>query len=160
MKFTHRSIVATLLLSVAFVFGCKEDDGGDGGKIVGQELAGTWEQLDAGDVTGPAAAEFSGFSISISATSSGVTYTTNSTANGNPNVFPSSGSFDVEESDNFNSGAVITRQPDGVDVTTSVSSDGQTLNMSFTISTDGSSGGRYQGIDGQYQFTLTKKQSN
>ena len=157
MKFLHRSIIASLLLSIAFVFGCKDDDGGGGEEIVGQELSGTWVQLEADDVTGPAAAEFTDFSISISASASGVTYTTNSETYGNPNVFPEQGSFDVDASDNFESGASITRQPDGVAVDASISSDGQILNMTFTISTDGDSGGRYQGIDGQYQFTLTKQ---
>lgn len=161
MNFTHRSIVTALLFSITFFFGCKEDDGGDGGEeIVGQELAGTWEQLEADDVTGPAAADFDGFSISISALSSGVSYTTNSGTHGNINVFPASGSFEVEASDNFESSAVILRTPDDIDVTTSISSDGQILNMSFTINTDGDSGGRYQGIDGQYQFTLTKVETN
>ena len=160
MKFLQKSIVASLFLSIALIFGCKDDDGGGGEEIVGQELSGTWVQQEADDVTGPAAAEFTDFSISISASASGVSYTTNSENNGNPNVFPPSGTFDVDASDNFESGASITRQPDGVAMDVSLSSDGQILNMTFTISTDGDSGGRYQGIDGQYQFTLTKQQSN
>ncbi len=159
MKFTHKSIVASLLLSVLFVFGCKEDDGGNGGDsgdVPGQEISGTWEQLTANDITGPAAAEFTDFSISITASQSGVTYTTKSA---NTEVFPASGSFIVEESDDFMAGATITRMPDDVEMTgVKVSADGSKLDMNFTINTEGDSGGRYQGIDGQYTFSLTKKE--
>jgi len=155
MKFTHKSIVASLLLSVLFVFGCKEDDGpnGNGDDIPGEELSGTWEQVDANDITGPAAAEFTNFSISITATASGVTYTAESP---NTDVFPTSGSFVVEESDNFITGASVTRMPDEVEVDVTVSADTTMLDMNFTIATEGESGGRYQGIDGQYSFSLTK----
>jgi hypothetical protein len=160
MKFAYKSIVAALAFSTVFVFSCKEDDGGGGGgERPGQALSGTWEQLDANDITGPAAADFDGFTLSITAAASGVTYVTNSATNGNPNVFPTQGSFEVEASDNFTSGASITRLPDDVVIdNVKVSADGKKLDMAFTISTDGSSGGRYQGIDGQYTFSLTKKE--
>lgn len=159
MKFAYKSIVAALAFSTVFVFSCKEDDGGGGGEIPGQALAGTWEQLTPNDITGPAAADFDGFTLSISAAASGVTYNSNSNTNGNTGVFPISGSFVIEASDNFTTGATITRLPDDVEMTgVKVSADGKKLDMSFNISTDGSSGGRYQGIAGDYSFSLTKKE--
>ncbi len=162
MKLTNKLLAVAILLGLVFTLGCKKDDNGPGPgtDVPGDELAGTWVQTAPEDITGPAAADFTGFSITISVNANAVTYTTNSNTNGNVTVFPPSGTFDVEESDDAMSGngANITRNPDQVDVNAKVSADGKSLVMTFTINTAGGDAGRYAGIDGNYTFNLDKQQ--
>ena len=154
MKFAYKPIVAALLLSTLFVFSCKKDDPDDD-KILGKELVGTWEQLQPSDITGKAAADFDGFILTITATKSSVNYVTNSATNGNTEVFPGSGSFVVEASDNFGTGATINRLPDDVEMK-NVKVSGNKLTFNFNIPAP--QGARIEGIDGEYSFSLTKKE--
>ncbi|MEK6476404.1 hypothetical protein WJR50_02680 [Catalinimonas sp. 4WD22] len=126
--------------------------------VPGEDIAGTWIVAEPGDVTGPAADQFSDFSINITTTSSQVNYTT--TGNGDALVFPDQGTFAVEESDNFESGAEVMRGPDNVPTTITLSEGGNVLTMNFTIdiNTDAAVNGRVASINGDYTFVLQKQQ--
>lgn len=160
MKTIHllRACMSILILSLATACG---DDTPDPAteEVPGQELAGSWVVSEANDVTGPAADQFTGFSISITANASAVSYTT--TDGGDPLVFPEQGTFIVEATDNFEEGAEILREPDNVPMTVRISEDGDVMDMTFTIDIGTTAAnGRMAGINGEYNFSLSRQGDN
>lgn len=127
--------------------------------VAGEDIAGTWNVAEANDVSGPAADQFSSFSIVINATTSQVSYTTS--GNGDPLVFPDAGTFAVEDSDNFESGADVMRGPDDVDVRMTLTEDGNVLTMDFNINitTEASINSREASINGDYRFVLQRQET-
>ncbi len=162
MKYTNKLLTFAALLSLLIAVGCKKDKKNDPDPqpILGEELVGTWAAVQENAISVPGdnadvLAQFADFTITIAATESAVSYTTNSE---DPIIFPTSGTFTVEASDNFGTGAEIARQ-DGVVVNARVA--GNVLTLVFTIDT--STGGikgdnaRVMGIDGEYTFILDKQ---
>jgi len=126
--------------------------------VPGQDLSGTWAVSEATDVTGPAADQFTSFSITITANASAVSYTTS--GGGDPLVFPEQGTFIVEATDNFEESAEVLREPDNVPITVRLSEGGDVIDMTFTIDIGTTaSNGRVAGINGEYNFTLTRQGS-
>lgn len=163
MKYTNKFLTVIALLCLLLAVSCKKDDPTPPPpEVPGAELAGTWAAERDNAITGPAANKFTDFAITITPTTNQVSYTTTNTGEGDEIVFPSSGTFDVEASDNFETGAEIIRQPDGVPVTSTISNDGQTLTLNFNIDTNTASidagNARVAGIDGEYTFILDKQQ--
>jgi len=160
MKHTNKLFALATILTLVFSVGCKKDDPNPPSQDVpGQALAGTWTVTEANNVTGPAADQFSNFSITITANASGVNYTT--TNSGDELVFPDAGSFVVEASDDFDEGAEVLREPDNVPVDINLLEGGDVMNMTFTIDISTASiNGRVAGINGEYNFTLNKGSSN
>lgn len=127
-------------------------------EVPGQDLSGTWAVIEANDVTGPAADQFTSFSITITATASAVSYTTS--GSGDPLVFPDEGTFIVEATDNFEEGAEVLRERDNVPITVRLSEDGDVMDMTFTIDIGTTaSNGKIAGINGEYNFTLNRQGS-
>lgn len=160
MKTIHllRACMSILILSLATACG---DDTPDPAteEVPGQELAGTWAVSEANDVTGPAADQFTGFSISITANASAVSYTT--TGGGDPLVFPEQGTLIVEATDNFEEGAEVLREPDNVPMTVSLSESGDAMDLTFTIDIGTTAAnGRIAGINGEYNFSLSRQGDN
>lgn len=161
MKYTDKLFVLVAIVGLLFTSACGDDTPDPTtDPIPGEEISGIWMVAEAGDVTGPTADQFSGFSINITATSSGVSYTTS--GNGDALVFPDQGTFAVEENDNFESGAEVMRGPDNVPTTITLSEGGSVLTMIFTIdidiNTDAAVNGRVASINGDYTFVLQKQQ--
>ena len=160
MKKIHllRVVMSSLFLSLAVACGDTSPEPATE-DVPGQELAGTWAVSEANDVTGPAADQFTGFSISITANASAVSYTT--TGGGDPLVFPEQGTFIVEATDNFEDGAEVLREPDNVPVSVRISEDGDVMDMTFTIDIGTTAtNGRMAGINGEYNFTLNRQGSS
>lgn len=160
MKYTNKFLTVAVLFCLLLAVSCEQDNPTPPpSEVPGEELAGTWAAVRDNAVTGPAADQFTAFSITITPTTNSVSYNTENS--GDKTVFPSSGTFDVEASDNFETGAEIIRQPDGVPVTTTISNDGQTLTLNFNIDTSTASidadNARIAGIDGEYTFILDKQ---
>lgn len=160
MKYMNRLWAFAAVVSLLLTSACGSDDTPDPTEdpIPGQEISGSWFVEEPGDVTGPAADQFADFSIIITATASQVNYTTS--GNGEAMVFPDGGTFAVEESDNFTSGADVVRGPDNVDTRITLSEGGNVLTMTFTIDTgigDGENA-RVTEIEGDYTFRLQKQQ--
>ena len=160
MKTIHllRACMSILILSLATACG---DDTPDPAteEVPGQELAGTWAVSEANDVTGPAADQFTGFSISITANASAVSYTT--TGGGDPLVFPEQGTLIVEATDNFEESAEVLREPDNVPMTVSLSESGDAMDLTFTIDIGTTAAnGRIAGINGEYNFSLSRQGDN
>lgn len=167
MKYTNKLLTIAALLGVLLVTSCKKDGpgGSDDPEVPGAKLAGTWAAVQDNAITGPSddiEAKFAGFTITITPTASQVSYNASADGGGDPLVFPTSGTFDVEASDNFETGAQITRQPDGVPVTATLSNNGQTLTLEFNIATQNAgikpNNARVAGIDGDYVFILDKQE--
>jgi len=128
-------------------------------EVPGEELAGTWLVNEAADVTGPAADQFTNFSITITATASEVSYVTS--GSGDPLVFPDQGTFIVEATDDFEQGAEVLRDEDNVPITVNLSEGGNVMNLTFTIDVGTTaSNGRVAGINGEYNFRLEAEGSN
>lgn len=161
MKYTNKLLTVVAMLCLLLAVSCKKKDPTPTPteEVPGEALVGTWKAVQDNAVQGPAADQFTDFSITIAATASQVSYTTNDV--GDKTVFPASGTFAVEASDNFNTGAEIIRGPDQVPVTATLSNNGQTLTLQFNIDTSEASikGGnaRVAGIDGEYTFVLDKQ---
>lgn len=160
MKKIHllRGFVGILIISLATACG---DDTPDPAteEVPGEELAGTWAVNEANEVTGPAADQFTSFSITITANASAVSYTTS--GGGDPLVFPEQGTFIVEATDNFEEGAEVLREPDNVPVTIRLSENGDVMDMTFTIDIGTTAAnGRMAGINGEYNFTLNRQGSS
>lgn len=158
MKYINRLSAFAAVLSILLISACGDDTPDPTtDPIPGQAISGTWEVAEPSDVTGPVADQFSDFSISITATASQVTYTTS--GNGEQIVFPDGGTFAVEESDNFNSGADVVRGPDNVVTRITLTEEGNVMTMSFTIDTGiNARNGRVMEIEGNYVFRLQKQQ--
>ncbi|WKN32780.1 hypothetical protein PZB74_05400 [Porifericola rhodea] len=157
MKYVNRIFAFAAIVALVFHTSCGDDTPDpDTEPTPGQEITGTWAVMEEGDVTGEAKDKFSDFSITITATSSEVRFTT--TGNGEALVFPSSGTFAVDASDNFKNGATVTRGADNVETRITLSEDGNILTMNFTINIESTSAnGRVAGINGEYTFRLTKQ---
>lgn len=167
MRYTNKLLTMAALLSLIFSVSCKDNGGGNNTpdpEIPGEELAGTWTAVREDAITAPAgaeaiAAEFADFTITITAdATNGVRYT--ATHDGEPLVFPAGGPYaleGVEDSDNFETGASVTRQPDSVPMTVTLLDNGETLRLAFTISTASGDNARVTGIEGEYVFTLDKQ---
>lgn len=160
MEIIKRFWSFAVIISVLFTMACKEDPVDPGtDEVPGEELSGTWTVTDANDVTGPAADQFTSFSITITANAAGVTYTTS--GGGDPLVFPEQGSLIVEATDNFDEGAEVLREPDNVPLTINLSEDGAVMNMTFTIDVGTTAAnGRVAGINGEYNFRLEAQGTN
>lgn len=158
MKYLNKLCAFAAIISLLLSSACGEDTPNPTpDPVPGEDIAGTWTVAEPGDVTGPTADQFSGFSINITATSSGVSYTTS--GNGDALVFPDQGTFAVEESDNFESGAEVMRGPDNVPTTITLSEGGNVLTMDFTIDISTAAiNGRVASINGNYTFVLQKQQ--
>lgn len=167
MRYTNKLLTVAALLILLFSVSCDKNGGGNtpGPEFPGEELAGTWTAVREDAISAPAgaeaiAAEFAGFTITITAdATNGVRYT--ATHDGEPLVFPAGGPYaleGVEDSDNFETGASVTRQPDSVPMTVTLLDNGETLRLAFTISTASGDNARVTGIEGEYVFTLDKQQ--
>ncbi|MDF9800077.1 hypothetical protein OKW21_005340 [Catalinimonas alkaloidigena] len=158
MKYTHKLFVFAAILGLLLNSACGEDTPDPtADPVPGEEISGTWVVAEPGDVSGPAADQFSDFSINITATSSQVSYTTN--GNGDALVFPDQGTFAVEESDDFENGATVVRGPDNVDTRIILTEEGNVLTMDFTIDINiNAVNGRVASINGDYTFVLQKQQ--
>lgn len=154
---TLNNLFAVASLFALLSFGACKEDTPDGGtdEVPGQSLEATWAVTDASNVSGPAADQFTGFSITINASASGVTYTTS--GGGDPLVFPAQGTLIVEPSDDFDAGAEVLREPDNVPMTINLSQDGDVMDIDFTI--DVGVNARVAGINGEYSFTLNRQGS-
>lgn len=164
MKYTNKLLTIAALLSLFLTFSCKKNGGDPTPEVPGAKLAGTWAAVQENAISGPTdeiEAKFADFTININPTASQVSYSTSTGGEGDPLVFPTNGTFDVEASDNFETGAEIIRQPDGVPMTATLSNNGQTLTLQFRIDTQnaGTNTGnaRVAGIVGDYTFILDKQ---
>ncbi len=157
MKYINRFWVFVAISGLMFATACGDDTPDPSTEAVpGEKLVGTWLVADPGDVTGPTADQFADFSISISATTSQVKYT--ASGSGDALVFPTSGTFAVEENDNFNSGAEVVRGPDNVPTDIVLTENGNVMTMSFTIDVNTAAvNGRVASINGDYTFKLQKQ---
>lgn len=160
MKYTNKLWAFAAVLGLLLGTACGSDDTPEPGEedMLGQEISGTWIIEEPTDVTGPVADQFSAFSITITATASEVRYT----ASGNEEklVFPDAGTFAVDASDNFTSGADVVRGPDNVNTRMTLTEGGNVLTMSFTIDTGiNAHNGRVMAIEGDYTFTLQRQQA-
>jgi len=160
MKTIHLLRACMSILVLSLVTACGDDTPDPATEEVpGQELAGTWAVSEANDVTGPAADQFTGFSISITANASAVSYTT--TGGGDPLVFPEQGTLIVEATDNFEESAEVLREPDNVPMTVSLSESGDAMDLTFTIDIGTTAAnGRIAGINGEYNFSLSRQGDN
>jgi hypothetical protein len=157
MKHLTRLLYIAVIGSMFILSACGDDNGGDPEpeNVPGDAIEGTWAATQDNAITGPAADQFTDFSITINATADQVSYTT--TNSGDPSVFPGNGTFIVEASDNFETGAQVLREPDDVTVDMNLSQDGTVLTMSFTINIDAAVNGRLAGINGEYTFILNQQ---
>ncbi|MGB3587898.1 MAG: hypothetical protein WBA23_15225 [Tunicatimonas sp.] len=163
-----------LLLTLGSTWGCKENNGTNGGDevVAGQEIAGIWFIRDTTDVvvnlTTPEgvekqvkAGDFAGFRITITPRLSEVAYTTQGTIS--PAIFPPQGTLVVEESDDFLVGAQVIRQPDLVPMDIQLfEADTAYIEIGFSVGGDSSipaGNSRVSGISGGYQLTLIKQQT-
>ncbi|MFP4090256.1 MAG: hypothetical protein ACLFUB_08875 [Cyclobacteriaceae bacterium] len=159
MNHISKFLYLSVFVSLVFVTACKKDDPDPEPEVVpGEALRGTWVATQDNAVTGPAADQFANFSITITPTADQVSYTTNvAEIQGDPLVFPASGTFIVDATDNFQTGAEVLRETDDVSINMDLSEDGNVLTMNFTIAVDAVVNGRVAGINGEYTFILNKQ---
>ncbi|WPP48523.1 hypothetical protein [Catalinimonas niigatensis] len=160
MKYINRLSAFAAVLSLLLISACGDDTPDPTtDPIPGQAISGTWFVEEPSDVTGPVADQFSDFIITITATSSEVNYTTNTEQiNAEQIVFPKLGTFAVEESDNFTSGADVMRGPDNVSTEITLSEGGNVMTMVFTITGLNEENARVTEVAGEYVFRLQKQQ--
>ena len=164
MKYANRLFATLFAFSLLLLMSCgggddnptpgDDDDNGNGG-VPGEAISGTWEQ---GDIDGPAADQFTDFSITISTTDE-PTELDYSTTNTEPLVFPEQGSFDLPADPNFTTGAQVTRE-DGVQVDVTLVGEDQ-IRLEFTIDSDSAvptENSRVAQVAGQYTFLLDKRE--
>lgn len=164
MKYANKLVSTFAAFSLLFMIACgggddsptpnpgDDGDGGDG-EVPGAAITGTWVQ---GTIDGPAADEFTDFSITINTTSTEGTlsYTT---LNTNTLVFPASGNFTGIPADaDFTSTVQVTNGDTPVDIT--LVNDDQ-LRMVFTIEADSgvpTDNSRTAEVAGEYTFLLDR----
>ncbi len=162
MKYTNKLLTIFTLLSLLLAVGCKKEKKNPEPEpeVPGAALSGTWAATRADAISAPSdeiAQSFADFTITFTPAANQVNYTT--TGSGDNVVFPASGTFAVEASDNLTSGAEIIRS-DQVPVTATITENGQVLTLKFTIDADASTGNdnaRVAGITGEYTFVLDKQ---
>lgn len=170
MKYVNKLLAVTTVLCLLIAASCKEEPGPQPGpsgtETPGAALVGTWAIASADDISydgenANIVDQYTDFTITIDTTANGVTYST--TGSDNTTVFPGNGSFEgITKDTKFTDGATVTRQPDNVSTTMTLSNNGETLTLAFTIAegTAGISAGnaRVNSISGNYSFVLTKQE--
>lgn len=176
MKYVNKLVSTVAAFSMLFMIACGGGDdnpapnpgtgggggdggGGDGGggtEMPGTAIVGTWEQLEAADVVGPAAENFTNFSITIAATSEAdkLDYTADNTE---PLVFPAEGQFtEIAADANFSEGVQVMNGSTPTDITLVSETE---LRMVFTVDANSgipSDNSRTAEVGGEYTFNLTK----
>lgn len=164
MKYTNKLFTIFALLGLLLAVSCKKakNDPKPDPEVPGAALSGTWAAIKDNAITAPSpeiAQSFADFTITFTPTANQVNYTT--TGSGDNVVFPATGSFTVEASDNLTAagGAQIVRS-DQVPVQATITEAGMVLTLEFTINADASTGNdnaRIAGITGDYTFVLDKQ---
>ena len=159
-------ILKTMLFITVFgsLLSCKESAVAPNSTTYpGEILAGTWVAESPNAISGPtgeAEAQFVDFEITLLVNATGVSYTTKSS--GNKAVFPEQGNLEgIDENDDFTQSAEVTQLPDSVPMTVTLTEDGKTLTLAFSIDSEnsfvGSNGSRTAGLVGGYVFVLDKQ---
>lgn len=167
MKYVNKFLAFSAMLCLLCSVNCggdepePEPDPDPAEETPGAALVGTWaadgEEAIAYDGENPdVVSQYADFTITIDTTDAGITYST--TGSDNPTVYPSEGSFDgITEDTDFAAGASVTRQPDAIPTTMTLSNNGETLTLEFNIAEENDNA-RVSSISGQYTFTLTKQE--